>query len=95
MCTTLRLEYIFILNQKELIHVRAHYHQFRSPLPVRTLYRSLLTLYMEYFFLYPRDWNIIKENKLRVLTFIMFIKKHQFFNPPAPPSAKISNRSLV
>ena len=70
-----------------------HYHQFRPILPIRTLYRRLLTLYMAYFFLYPRDLNIIKYNELRSLTFMMSTKSINFMTLPLPPSAKMNNRS--
>ena len=45
------------------------------------------------FFLYPRDLNIIKYNKLRGLTFLMSTKKHQFYDLP-PPSIRKNQQQI-
>ena len=95
MFTALLFTNVFIFNRKGAIDVRTDYSQFRPPLPVHTLYRRLLTLYMVYFFLYPRDLNILKFNKLRGLTFMMSTKSINFMTLPTPPSAKINNRSIA
>ena len=60
----------FIFNRKEIVHVSTHYYQSTPPLPVRILYTRPLTLYMMYFFLYPRNLDIIKYNKLWGHTFM-------------------------
>ena len=95
MFTAFLLTNVFIFNRKEAIDVRTDYSQFRPPLSVRTLYRRLLTLFIVYFFLYPRDLNILKFNKLRGLTFMMPTKSINFMTLPPPPSAKINNRSIA
>ena len=60
------------------------------PLLVCTLYRRPLTLYMMYFFLYPRNLDIIKYNKLRSHAFMT-----NFMILSPLPSVKINNRGIV
>ena len=49
---------IFISNCKEIVHVDTPYYQSTHPPPVP------LTLYIMYFFLYPKNLDIIKYKKL-------------------------------
>ena len=83
--------YIFISNPKELVNVRTHYYQSTPRLPVRTLYKMPLTLSMMYFFLHPRNVDIIKYNKLRGHTFITNV----MIPLPPTPSVKFNNRAIV
>ena len=72
MCTVLEREQIFISNQKEIVHVRTYCYQFTPASPACSLYRTLLTLHVMYFFLYPRNLDIIKYTKLNAF-FILLV----------------------
>ena len=53
-------EKVVLSNWKEIVHVRANCYQYTTSPPVNMFYVKALILYMMCFFLYHRNFDIIK-----------------------------------